>query len=190
MGLQNANGDWVDDITDSLLTTDHAHHEIHTGNHWFSNVVDKALANGGKINLVFSVDETTDLTHMIMYARSLGTCEIEFYENPTVGGDGTPVEVQNRRRDMHGVITGAITATTGHTSITGGTWLDTSWVGSNGVAGSTGAGNDRASLEILLKPGFKYAIILENISGSSARALVGGDYYKHNTDWHNKIQGK
>lgn len=179
--------------TDSTIWLDHAHHEIHTGNHWVFAINDAALANGATLNLLFiTSDETTSDTpspnHMYVFAEADGACTVAFYEDTVTSNNGTAQTAKNRNR-LYNETTrpSKITPHTTPTITDTGVELGLRYIGATSGAGgsaTSSAGDSRDVNEFVLKYNTKYLLRITNTSGSARRVIIGGDWYRHDIDAH------
>jgi hypothetical protein len=88
----------LDTATTALTTIDYAHHEVHAGSHFF--YTDKtSLDTSATTDYIIAAPNTTKWAHLTYNISNTLETEFEFYEGPTVTGNGTPVPTYNRNRN-------------------------------------------------------------------------------------------
>ena len=90
----------IDGSTEALEVIDYAHHEVHSGNHYFVKTYLEDTGSAGNITeFMFITPDTTIRVH----ARALIAPDIDFtveiFEGITTSADGTPIARINNDRD-------------------------------------------------------------------------------------------
>ena len=166
----------VDSATRSLQLIDYAHHEIHTGSHFF--YTDSVLlASAGTQDYLITTPDTTKWAHMIIVPDGSAITQFQLYEATDKTGT-TAQTVQNRNRNS---VTAA--GVTVHKGVSGGSTDGTLiWQykggAATGVSSRSSANVTRNNSEIVLKQNTKY--ILRITSGTNDNLTnVMLDWYEH-----------
>jgi len=165
----------LDRITRSMTSIDHAHHEIHEGDHFmYTDAVE--LGNGVVQNYLITTPNTTRWAHMIFILEGSAITQFELYE----GADRVGSVLQTVGNSNRNSATAA--TTTIHKGYAGGSTDGTrihlyKGGSATGVAKS-GAAGTRNDEEIILKQNTKY--ILRVTSGTAANLTnVNLSWYEH-----------
>lgn len=170
----------IDASTNSLQTVDYAHHEIHSGSHYYiQGYLELDDNDTHYVKLV--TPDTTKWSHFIFKINSTGICSTTFDEDATggmTGGAGvTPINNNRNSANTSGLVfTSGVTACTGYT-----TRLDNDKWGSDGFKENIGGGSSRDD-EIMLKQNTVYCRSF--ISGADDNIIqFKASWYEH-TDKH------
>jgi hypothetical protein len=165
----------VDQSTNSLYTIDHAHHEIHEGDHFFYTDC-LTLASAGAQDYLITTPNTTKWTHLSFSAHGSAITEIKFFEASDKSGTTAQTIVNNNRNSTKA------SANTLHKGTSGGTTDGTQiWCSKGGSA--TGASSREGissgqDTEIILKQNTKY--ILRITSGTNDNLVnLALAWYEH-----------
>ena len=158
-------GAGVDADTTSLVTIDVPHHEIHEGEMFTANAVDATLANGE--TLVVHILAGSKESHMMFAASCPLSFYAQFYEAPTLTGNGTPVAVYKRNRNdtTH---TPTSTVFTAPTYSAPGTLMESYYVGT----GKTSGGESRSDHEWILAHDVSYLIVVTSGANANSGSVV------------------
>ena len=178
----------VDRLTGSIITIDYAHHEVHGGSSFASDVVDTTLANAETICLAFKTAAGTKRIHLIEKWIVLVSGYIDLIEGPTwTNQTGTKVPIYNRKREttMKSSVLLEDQAQLGFvasnnvignvTGLSGGTTISTEYA--FGTRRSP-ASRARGTNEWILKPDTQYCIRLTSTANSNAAQIIL-DWYEH-----------
>lgn len=165
----------IDASTETLITTDYSHHEIHDGNHYVVHI-NKDVANGGTYNIAFTTPDTTTQCHMEFMVTTEGEADVILYEGITSFGSGsafTPIN-SNRNSTNTSVLTDMEVDTT---AVVGSpTTLGHAVIGSGRSFGGTVRGEN----EFDLKRNTKYLLLITNqITGSPNETNISLVWYEH-----------
>ncbi len=144
----------IDAVTETLQTIDYAHHEIHSGSHFYvQGYVELDDTDTFYVKLV--TPDTTKWLHFQFNIKSTGICSSTLDEDATGGMTGgtvmTPVNNNRNSSNTSGiVITGGVTACTGYAI----RLEDDKW-GSEGFKQTIGGGSGRED-ELMLKQNTTY----------------------------------
>ena len=172
--MVNANGNplGVDTSTRAAIGISYAHHEIHSGSHFFTGNF-TTLANAAVYDILFVTPATLKYSHMIFEIGTQAEAMFSYYEGVTTSADGTALVMYDRNR------------TTDNTA--GTTFYHTPTVTDLGVvigAGIFGSGNKaggstRDSNEFVLKPNTKYLMRVTNNTSVANWYDWFFDWYEH-----------
>jgi hypothetical protein len=138
-----------DASTASLMIIDYAHHEIHSGSHYFvSGTVDVVGAATNQDILVVTPN-STKWAHMLWTLEAEDEFVFYLYEDTTTSADGSAAtEINNNRNSAN---TADVVVTTGPTVTGVGTLIDSATIGAAKTIGS-----DSRDKELILKSNTKY----------------------------------
>jgi len=160
----------VDDTTNSLITVDFAHHEIHCGDHFMYRDAN-TVANGSSVSYVIGVPTGIGV-HFVANVDGTGIFTYSIYEDSSVSGSAVQTPL-NRNRNSS--LSYDVTIHKGYSGSTLGTKLYDYKTGYSAGATRFG-GTDRGTNEIILKNGSKYLITVT--SGTNDNLVnVLFDYY-------------
>lgn len=166
----------ADASTHSIQTVDYAHHEIHSGSHYFY-ASHHDVAKAGSIDHLIITPDTTKWAHMIIAVSSTaGQVHVELFEDATVSANGTLEPTMNRNRNVADNNTTEIYETP--TVTTTGTVIDSSSFGTNNKNTSVGGG-ERGNNEIVLKQNsiYLFRVTETNVAATTVNILF--DWYEH-----------
>jgi hypothetical protein len=166
----------IDASTHSLQTIDYAHHEIHTGGHFFYTDFDNDVDTASPKYYRLTTPDTTKWIHMNLTLYSEGAGTWQLFENPTVNAAGTGATVFNNNRNS-ATVAGLVIATD-PTSTADGTLLK-SWRTGSGTAVPTRVGSASGrDEEIILKQNEDYFIKFTPDADNSKTKLEL-EWYEH-----------
>ena len=166
----------LDRHTGALQTVDYAHHEIHSGSHFYISS-HTTLASGADVAFGLQTPDSTKWTHLIFEYASTGQTDFDVYEDATYSG-GSAVGSFNSNRNS-GKTTG-MTIVSDPTVTSSGTWIVSHSGGVTGNAVQTkGTGTSRDS-ELILKSNSKYLFVFT--SGSDSNIVSYDAYWYEHTD--------
>ena len=153
-----------------MKTIDIFHEKIHDGkifksSHFFENV-----ANNDTVRYLMRTGAKE--VHIIIASFVEGEGEYYLLENPTITGDGTPLDVINKKRSSANT---ALTTVFHSTIISApGTVLQST----RGGIGSTVAKETRDLLEWILAPNTDYLISIKNVAGMNKTVAFETQFYE------------
>lgn len=172
---ENDRGLATDDDVNTLVVTDHIHHQVHAGEmfhseHSFGTV---ANTNNADLRLLTGAKEA----HVVFFVGHGGQCQLYLYEAPNHSG-GTPVPVRNMNRNSAHV-SGATVFQTPAVVGVGSTPLVNGRLLSGGTAPTSRVGGGvRSGTEWELKPNTEYLMRVNNNSGAGIVISIGVEYYE------------
>jgi len=162
----------IDASTESLQVIDYAHHEIHSGSHFYiKNYMD--LTNAQVFDFLAVTPDTLKWAHMLVEFNFEAEAHIQVYEGTTTSNDGTTVTPVNRNRNSSTTPTVSIYHTPTVTDV--GTLIAGYKTGSGNKVG----GEIRGSNELILKQNTKYLIRLTNDTALNNWVDYLADWYEH-----------
>lgn len=144
----------VDSVTGALETVDYAHHEIHSGSHYYiSGYIELSDTDTHYVKLV--TPNTTTWSHFMFDIKSSGICVSTFDEGASGGmtGGAAVVPINNNRNSANTsgvVITSGVTVATTYV-----TRLENDKWGASGFKETIGGGSSRDD-ELILKQNTTY----------------------------------
>jgi len=165
----------LDGSTEALNVIDYAHHEIHSGSHYFlANYA--ILGNGDDIDFTFHTPNSTKWVHLLFALESTGQTEFTVFEDVTGNNDGTPVTPNNSNRNKPDASASVLSQDA--TITDEGTILENQLFGVTGNPSKSVGGSTGRDDEIVLKQNTKY---LFRISSDSASNNVSwrASWYEH-----------
>jgi hypothetical protein len=165
----------VDKSTHSLQVIDYAHHEIHSGSHYFYDS-HHDIAKAGVAEHIVITPDTTKWAHMVMSVESTaGQILLEVFRGATVSANGTLETAINRNGNYADASTTLIYETP---TVTGDGTLIRSSVYGTGKNSSTGGG-DRGSSETVLKQNTIYLLRITEQNILATTVNINFDWYEH-----------
>ena len=165
----------IDTICGAAVQIEHAHSEIHDGDHFFVEGYN-TLGSGG--TLAFCLTTPIDSTiHLLFEIQTTGQTELNSYENATWGTGGTAKLALNSNRES-AILGTSIIVINPTNIVTGTTLLNSQAWGVTGNASQRAGGQIRSESEIILKSGTaRYCYVIKS---NSADNLVSyhGNWYK------------
>lgn len=164
-----------DSTTDAQVTIDYAHHEIHSGSHYFISGY-AALNNAGTKIFSVTTPNTTKWAHMLFYVQALSTLTIEVYEGATVSAGNLVTPLNNDRNSSK---VSVMVVREAPTISAAGTLISSSKFGAAGAANrSAVSGSVGRESEIILRQNTSY--VWKFISGADNNILsYDGEWYEH-----------
>ena len=167
----------LDAATNSLLTIDYEHHEIHSGSHFFlSNY--QTVNNGDTVDFQITTGDTTRWIHLTYGYENTQQLILNVYEGATVTTNGTAVAPVNNNRNSTKVSTisrfqrnGTVTAA--------GTLLYSYSSGLAGNATTSRSGSNERSNELILKQNTTYRFRFQS--------LGNGNIFSYSANWYEHI---
>ena len=165
----------IDASTHTLQTIDYAHHEVHSGSHYFyQDSVE--LGSGGVQNYLITVPDSTSWPHMTFTMDGLAITQFDLYEDTDKSGSvDASSKIFNNNRNSSNVA--GVTIAKGLTGgTTDGTLIKTYKDGSSSGGSKTSSSTREG--EVILKQNTKY--ILRVTSGTAANLTnVKLEWYEH-----------
>lgn len=164
----------LDTSTHTLQTIDYAHHEVHSGSHFF--YTDKnTVGSGDKQEYVITTPNTTEWAHMLFRATGSAITTVDLYEGTTRTGTTDVVTFNNNRNttDSASVIVYKGASTDG----ADGTLIFTIQSGASSQQSRSPLEPTRGE-EIILKQNTKYLIRITSGTASNLTNLKL-EWYEH-----------
>ena len=164
----------VDRATQGIITIDYAHHEIHSGSHYFyTDTV--TLASSGTQDYLITTPNTTKWAHMLLAGIGSAITQFDLYEGSDRTGTSAQTVINQNRNSSN---TAGVTIHKGTSSgTTDGVKIFTHKGGSSGGVSRTES-SVRNDNEIILKQNTKY--IFRVTSGTTDNITsVGFSWYEH-----------
>jgi len=165
-----------DKTTDAVNGIDYAHHEIHSGSHYFiTNAT--ILGSGDTLKFIVTTPNTTKWAHLIFEVGSSAQADFRIIENVTsTAGDTASIYNNNRNSsNTSGLIIESAPASV--TFINADT-LETRYLGSGTNPSRSNIGQGSREDELILKQNTKYFI--EIISGAASNRIeYNAKWYEH-----------
>lgn len=160
----------VDQYGPWLVTIDQPHHQLHEGERFVSTHAAATVNTNG--TCIVHIKTGANYSHLVYDVFGTNVYTIQFYEAPTVTGNGTSVAVLNRNRNSAKVTTTTMlhtpTTTALGTSLEGPLYIGS---GQSKVGGTT-----RGQNEWLLKPNTSYLVHVTS-RGDANSLTVFADWY-------------
>jgi len=164
----------TDDTTGALLTVDYAHHEVHSGSHYFYKDYYTIAKNGVK-QFAIVTPNTTKWAHFTYDIDAVSSSvTIQIFEAPTVNTIGTSEPVRNRNRNYNDTPTTLLYEDT--TVTADGIEIKATTVG---AGKNSEGGASRDDQEIVLKQGTTYLIRITEGNIASTMINFKVDWYEH-----------
>ena len=162
-----------DKVTYALMTVDYAHHEIHSGSHYYVEG-HTSLNIDGVLRVGLVTPDTDKWIHLTWTISSNGILTAEFFEGATLTGGSAVTPLNNNRNSSN---TSGVTLKSGVTSSADGTLISQSKWGGEGfksVSGGTGSRSD----ELVLKQNTTY---LRKFTSATDNNIIGfkATWYEH-----------
>jgi len=144
----------IDAVTEVLETIDYAHHEIHSGSHYYIQGYIE-LNDTDTFYMKLVTPDTPTWSHFIFDVKSTGICSTTLDEEATGGmtGGASITPINNNRNSVNTsgmILTGGVTVCTSYT-----TRLEDDKWGADGFKQTIGGGSSRTD-ELILKQGTVY----------------------------------
>lgn len=166
----------LDAMTDTLMTIDYAHHEIHSGSHY---AVQHNASAGASVVIAFKTPAGTKKAHVVWEFPHESKCHVTVYEGRTwTTNTGTVVAPKNQNRDSSNtsMLLEDKTATPDWTA--GGVLQDPTGLGSGSVISliymytDKSAGDEGGKRhELVLKPDETYSFEMTSDDGNKGMQL-------------------
>ena len=173
-----------DGITDSFMTVDYSHHEIHSGSHYF-NMFGVDVPANDFLDLRLTTPDTAKWLHFVGIYVTESEFHFGLYEGVTVNaGDSVALSAVNSNRNstntsglthLSYILNVDLAAANVDTPIAAATQLATVFTGS-GLKIGGGFGRDS---EIVLKQNTSYTFRFENQSASTKWVTWEFEWYEH-----------
>ena len=170
----------TDATTGALEIVDYAHHEIHSGSHFYIEAT-ASIANGANLDFLWVVPNTTKWPHALWELEAEKEITMSLYEAVSTSASGSAVAIVNNNRNS--TKTPGVTAFTGPTLTSGalgdegngGTLIWSATVGSGRkIGGESGRGH-----ELVAKQNTKYWFRITNASGDASWINYDFNWYEH-----------
>lgn len=168
--------DQIDGPTSAIMTVDYAHHEIHSGSHYFYTSHHDIAKNSVLDHLVITPN-TAKWAHMVIgLSTNAGSVHVEFFEAATVSNNGTLEDTPNRNRNSANIATTLIYEDPTVTAV--GDLLYSSIFGADSKQKSIG-GDGRDNNEIILKQNTIYLFRATELNVEDCTINLSFDWYEH-----------
>lgn len=158
-----------------LIVIDSVHNEVHEGEMFHTNHIFSSVANGGNADTML---HTLDGEYHTMFSVSVGgAVDVFLYEDVVVTDSGTAVTSYNMNRTSTKESDLVVTHTPTVSST--GTTLVSKFIPGGSSQQTRIGGDTRTATEWLLKPNTNYMIRINNVSGTTIRASISIEFYKH-----------
>jgi len=144
----------TDDVENSLVTMDLAHHEVHEGEHFFLRSYDFVPLNNG-LGFLFYLNGSDDM-HIIIEVFNKIEANYSLIENPTITNNGTKIDYLNRNRNYNDTDSIIIFK---NPTFSGGKYIAKNSFGERRQFG----GEARDINELIFKRNTSYVLYVENI---------------------------
>ena len=162
-----------DAATDAINIIDYAHHEIHSGSHYFVRGYTD-MSDGDSIAFSLTTPNTTKWTHISFNINHSGVLIVKMFETATVTGGDTIAPYNNNRNSSSVSVNVVISNPT--VSVEG-TCIDSTKAGSDTRFSQYGGGQGRDG-EIILKQNTTY--LWRFISGADNNVVSwDAEWYEH-----------
>ena len=167
-------GTGIDKSTQATETIDYAHHEIHSGDHYYVEG-HATMSSDGVLKVALVTPNTAKWSHLSWLISSNGILTAEFYEDAEGVSGGSDVAIRNNNRNSAN--TSGITLTTGVTTTGDGTLISQAKWGGTGFKSVTGGSGSRTD-ELILKQDTTY---LRVFTSATADQIVSfkAMWYEH-----------
>jgi len=162
----------IDRSTESIVTLDYAHHEIHAGDSFFISGFED-LANSATASFLFVTPDGNKLGHFFHEISAEAEMDFFLYEGTVVSPSGSAIPIINRNRNS--ATTSSFLVFSGSTVTSFGDILEGVKLGSGKKAG----GVKRGENEIVLNNNTKYLCLTRNVSGGTAWVNFYVSWYEH-----------
>lgn len=164
----------LDKMTNTLIQIDYGHHEIHDGSSFSADYMADA-AKDANVDLLVVTPNSSVYAHFEYEIDTEGEIDFGLYEGANPSNNGTPIQTQNRNRNLSTPSTTLVYHTPAIAAGSEGTRIRFRHSGSKKLIG----GSDRAVHEIILKRNTKYLLRVRNDSGMENYIAVRTDWYEH-----------
>jgi len=175
----------IDSGTRVLETIDYAHHEVHSGSHYFAGY-SAALTSGDVITVGITTPNTTKWDHLLLGFNSADEAYFELLEDVTSFSGGAAIIAYNNNRNKQIENPSGTVLIAGHTGTnlitpTGGTVIYAEYYGEAGATPSrSGAGGgNRNDNELILKQNTNYLLRITDTSASGNNSSITLEWYEH-----------
>jgi len=162
----------LDDIENAVVMMDLAHHMVHEGDSFTLSDFDADVDVAGPKYWLIRVPANVEFHIKISIECDTGSL-LEFFENPTITGDGTELTFYNNNRNSSNTTT--MFASKDPTNSAEGTRLQSSRVGAGREKKLGGVG--RTQFEWILKSGEEYLIKI-TVDSNDAEVTMTADGYE------------
>lgn len=166
----------LDATTGAIETIDYAHHEIHSGSHFFYTDYDSDVDTGAPKYYRITTIDRANWSHLILTLYSEGAGTWELFENPTVNNAGSTATVFNSNRNSS--TTATLVVATDPTSTADGTRMKVWRTGSGTTAPSRVGTESRNDIEIILKQNEDYFLKFTP-DADNAKTKIELEWYEH-----------
>ena len=166
----------VDASTDTMQTIDYAHHEVHSGSHYYVSG-HTTLVSGGTIQFTLQTPDTTKEAHMLFNISASDVTTVTVYEGSTGISGGTAIVPFNNNRNSAN--TSGLTVTVNPAVTSGTAIIDAYSFGSTGGGNAPSIGGSASrDDEIILKHNTTY--LWRIVSGATDNIVsYRGNWYEH-----------
>jgi len=160
-----------DSSTNTLMTIDYEHHEIHSGSHFYICGYE-TLGNGAATTFTVITPNTTEWAHMTFSIYGTQAIIFEVKEGATVNTTGTATTpLNNDRNSAH---TSVLTIRNGDTFTGEGTTIYSAYIGAG-----RNSGDITHNKELILKQNTTYIFRITNTQATNTVTSYCGEWYEH-----------
>ena len=178
---QGSDGRKVFDLYDEVggcdVNIDYAHHEVHSGSHYYATISDTDLDTAETNGFVIVTSNSTKWAHAVIGVNNTVSADFMVYEGSVQTNLGTEVTSFNSDRNSDNA---AYTSfyRFDDTSVTNlGTQISERLLGSASPQSRSG-GEGRADNELILKQNTTYSVIIVG-QAENGRANISVEFYEH-----------
>lgn len=154
-------------------TVDTVHEHVHKGIAYSATILNTAVANNGKLNLVLEIPADREI-HFRYHLAGGGEATYRLVRSPTITVAGSAITAYNhndRSQEAAG------TVATKDATYSDGIELFNKYL-PGGAAGRAVGDQTELNTEWVLKPGLTYVLEITNISGGAAAFGLTGNWYE------------
>lgn len=164
----------IDQLSNTIITIDHARHHIHDGEMYQADHIATALADDASFGILIRLPDGQG-AHMAFTASVGGNARLEVFEAPSVSADGTPFTSANRNRQSGNI--SSLLFFADPTVTVDGTLLVDKYV-PGGTGNKAAGGSSESFAEWVLAPNTDYFVRLTNTSGAVQDFGIEIDWYE------------
>ncbi len=175
---------YQDAATNTMVTTDYAHHELHDGGHYFNeSFVD--IPASDVVDIRFTTPNSAKWSHLLIVLDSQEECKIDLFESISIDVAGTDLIAHNSHRNSSKtsgwtafdyIVNTSVANADSDTDTSGCIILKQMMIGSNQ---GNNSGNSRGDAELVLKQNTSYSLRIENEIANPRYITWGFYWYEH-----------
>jgi hypothetical protein len=169
----------VDKLTNSLITIDNEHREIHEGE-VYRVTVSETVVSAGSLNLLLETPTGSKQIHLAIAVSSGNAADVAFYELAEASSGGTSKTPRNANRQYSDSSITTVKQDVTLNTTNAVTLIDVH-VGSVGALPSSPSpgGNIETRAEWILAAGTEYCVELDNTAGVDNDMSISLSWYEH-----------